>query len=122
LWRRSLWERLDGKLGADYRYAADYELWKRFAALTDLVKVQTQIGAFRSHADQKTASISRYYQEVDAMGGVSPLDRITTRLTRLLSRIYLFDRVCLMHRSALTVYYSRKEGDWLLERVRGRTV
>jgi hypothetical protein len=119
IWRRSLWDQLEDKLGATYRYAADYELWKKFAALTELVKIRTQIGAFRSHSGQKTNIISRYYEEVDSMGQISLLDRLNIKMIRALSRIYLLDKISLMHRTALTVYYSHMKNDWLLRRVRG---
>lgn len=120
LWRRSLWDQLDDKLGQTFNYAADFDLWKKFAALTELVKIRTQLGAFRKHADQKTNNMSAYDREVDTMGNVSVADRISMKLTRILSKIYLLDRVSLMYRSALTVYYSNKDDDWLLKRVRGR--
>jgi glycosyltransferase involved in cell wall biosynthesis len=122
LWRRSLWDQLGNKLGATYKYAADYELWKKFADLTELVKIRTQLGAFRHHCDQKTNNLSGYNQEVDTMGKVSMSDRICMKITKMLSKVYLLDRVSLMHRSALTVYYSHKDNDWLLKRVRGRII
>ncbi|HJV66420.1 MAG TPA: glycosyltransferase family 2 protein [Geomonas sp.] len=121
-WRRSLWDQMDEKLRASYRYAADFDLWRRFAALTDLVKIRTQLGAFRNHCDQKTSDLSGYNQEVDSMVKVSLADKISMKITKVLSKMYLLERVSLMHRSAVTVYYSHRENDWLLKRVRGRVL
>lgn len=119
-WRRSLWERLDGDLKGSYRYAADFDLWRRFAGLTELVKVRTQLGAFRNHGGQKTSDVSRYDLEVDQMATVSLVDRIAMKMTKALSKMYLLERVSLLHRSALMVYYSHQDHEWLLKRVRGR--
>ena len=122
LWRRSLWDQLEGKLGASYEYAADFDLWRRFAHTAELVKIRTQLGAFRNHCEQKTNNLAGYNSELEKMGEVSLPDRIGLKITKILSRLYLLDRVSLLHRSALTVYYSHKDNDWQLKRVRGRVV
>ncbi len=63
-WRRSLWEKAGGYLDENKRYAADFDLWQRFAAHTDLVKVYVLLGGFRCHGDQLTAEPGQYDAEL----------------------------------------------------------
>jgi glycosyltransferase involved in cell wall biosynthesis len=55
-WRRRLWERAGGGVATDYRFALDWELLLRFrAAGAHFARLPRFLGAFRVHADQKTA-------------------------------------------------------------------
>ena len=54
-WRRSLWERAGGALNTTLKIAADFELWARFFQHAELYAVDTPLGGFRLHGDQKTA-------------------------------------------------------------------
>ena len=62
-WRRSLWEQAGGCLNEHLHYALDFDLWRRFAAYTDLVTVRAMLAAYRIQPAQKTAQIERYYAE-----------------------------------------------------------
>ncbi len=53
-WRRSLWERAGARVNADYRLAGDFELWSRYFKHADLYGVETPLGGFRFHGEQKT--------------------------------------------------------------------
>jgi glycosyltransferase involved in cell wall biosynthesis len=53
-WRRSLWEKAGGQIGAGYPLAGDFELWARFFQHAGLYAVETPLGGFRFHGDQKT--------------------------------------------------------------------
>jgi glycosyltransferase involved in cell wall biosynthesis len=53
-WRRPLWEKAGGQIGAGYPLAGDFELWLRFFQHADLYAVETPLGGFRFHGDQKT--------------------------------------------------------------------
>jgi len=59
-WRRSLWQRVGGRLDTGYSLAADYELWLRFARYTEIYSMPVPLGGFRQHSRQKTA---RHMQE-----------------------------------------------------------
>ena len=61
-WRRSLWDRAGGKLDTSWKIAADYELWQRFHQSAELYAVDTPLGGFRQHGDQKTSHQQREYQ------------------------------------------------------------
>lgn len=54
-WRRSLWEQAGGKLSAEYPLAGDFELWARFFEHAELVVVDTPLGGFRAHGQQRSA-------------------------------------------------------------------
>lgn len=67
-WRRTLWERAGDKILTDMNYAGDLELWIRFFRFTQLYTVDTLLGGFRKHGDQKTGHfISEYYEEADVI-------------------------------------------------------
>lgn len=53
-WRRSLWEKAGAQVGKDYPLAGDFELWARFFEHAELYAVETPLGGFRFHGDQKT--------------------------------------------------------------------
>jgi glycosyltransferase involved in cell wall biosynthesis len=63
-WRMALW-RTAGGLNRSLKLAGDWDLWRRFAALTPLMKLQTVLGLHRRHAAQKTSVITDYHLEVD---------------------------------------------------------
>jgi GT2 family glycosyltransferase len=61
-WRRSLWERAGGRLDAEnYPLAGDFELWARFFQHAELVSVDTPLGGFRMHGDQRSAEHRAQY-------------------------------------------------------------
>lgn len=64
-WRRELWEKAGG-LRPDYCYAADFELWTRFARHADLYAVSTLLGGFthRSSQNRSIANRDKYLAEV----------------------------------------------------------
>lgn len=63
-WRRSLWEKAGAKLDDRFQYAADFYLWQEFAKHTDLVKVYSFLGGYRSHGDQVTGEPGAYRAEL----------------------------------------------------------
>jgi hypothetical protein len=88
-WRRSLWDSAGGKIDDTLKFAGDFELWLRFFHHSDLFSVQTLIGGFRIHGNQKTGTEMTSYQE-EAMtclraGGNYPFGRVQSGLRRLLT-------------------------------------
>lgn len=92
-WRRSLWERAGGYVDERMRYAADFDLWARFAKLTDIYAVAAPLGGFRCHDAQKTAKngVERYFEEAHelllARGG-QPYGRFGTMARRVYCRLF----------------------------------
>ena len=64
-WRRRLWKKAGG-LRDSLGYAADFELWTRFALYADLYSVATLLGGFmdRGKANRSIANANRYEAEV----------------------------------------------------------
>ncbi len=55
-WRRELWERTGGKIDESLSFAIDWDLLLRFQeAGARMVRLPRYLGAFRVHAEQKTA-------------------------------------------------------------------
>ena len=60
-WRRDLWEQSGGRLDTKFDYAADFDLWMRFAKHADIYSVTVPLAGFRRHGDQKTSrDMNRY--------------------------------------------------------------
>jgi glycosyltransferase involved in cell wall biosynthesis len=56
-WRRRLWDRVGGTLDESFQFAMDWELLLRFHhAGARIVRLPCYLGAFRSHAQQKTSA------------------------------------------------------------------
>lgn len=64
-WRRSLWEKA-GPLRTDLKYAADFELWTRFAEHAELVSVSCVLGGFFvRQSNRHRQNLDRYFAELD---------------------------------------------------------
>jgi glycosyltransferase involved in cell wall biosynthesis len=91
-WRRSLWEKVGG-LRTEFRYAADFELWTRFAQHADLYAVSTLLGGFthRRGENRSVANRDRYVEEVAQASAQlrsdprSPESKLARRLDRALA-------------------------------------
>lgn len=91
-WRRSLWDKVGGKIDASLQLAGDFELWAKFFAHADLYGIPLPLGGFRMHEEQKTARrMEAYVKEAEAVlarhgGRVEPL-RKPSALVRMWSRV-----------------------------------
>jgi len=82
-WRRGLWNLAGGSVDASFQFAADFDLWRRFAKHADLYSVDALIAGLRRHNQRKTARhIHRYYEEVEMDLSDSGLSRLLNRLTQ----------------------------------------
>ena len=76
-WRRSLWERAGGSLDTHRKLAADFDLWARFFQHAELYAVETPLGGFRWHGDQRSCHQRETYEReageiLQAAGGKPP--------------------------------------------------
>jgi glycosyltransferase involved in cell wall biosynthesis len=62
-WRRSLWDKAGGRLDTDLTYAGDLELWIRFFRYAQLITVDTLLGGYRKHGNQKVELFLERYME-----------------------------------------------------------
>ena len=63
-WRSELWERVGG-LNSTLRLAGDFDLWRRFAQLTEFHTLDTMTAIHRTRAGQLSSNMKAYYAEVD---------------------------------------------------------
>lgn len=63
-WRKELWNKSKGELIRNYKIAGDYQLWKNFAKITPLYKINSMLAGFRTHEGQKSEDKDLYYSEV----------------------------------------------------------
>jgi hypothetical protein len=117
-WSRSLWDLAGGFLDVNMRFAADFDLWRRFSNHADLYSVTVLLGGFRRHIQQKTAlHLHRYYEEVDrnlSNGGRARwmINRLVrTRLGRRMVSLWMKAR-----RGEKLVSYDTKARRWTVRR------
>jgi hypothetical protein len=63
-WSPDLWLR-SGGVNPNFRYAGDYDLWRRFALHSIFTSIDRPTGYFRNREGQLSGDISRYHQEID---------------------------------------------------------
>lgn len=63
-WRKELWEQVAG-LDSKYKYAGDFDLWRRFAQFAPLYTVNTVLASFRTHDNQKSSNYVAYCNEIE---------------------------------------------------------
>lgn len=84
-WRRSLWDKVGGRIDSSLHLAGDFELWAKFYQHADLYGIPLPLGGFRMHGEQKTARrMEGYFREAEAVlarhgGRVEPLPRPSPR-------------------------------------------
>ncbi|NOX62618.1 MAG: glycosyltransferase [Chloroflexi bacterium] len=94
LWARWLWERAGAYLDDRMQYAADYELWRRFARYANLYQLSESIAGFRMHSRQKTASnMDKYFAEVDSLFTSPAPSTWLWRLTRYRTALRIIKRI-----------------------------
>lgn len=63
-WRKSLWDKVGG-LNISYKFAGDWDLWRRFAEYCTPIQTEWPLGCFRSRPDQMTKNLDAYNSEVE---------------------------------------------------------
>lgn len=115
-WRKRLWDKAGG-LDLSYRYAADFELWTRFACHADLYSVGVPLAGFRKREGQTSEVMAREYaREVDAACRSlrMPLT-LWTKLGRKSNLIRVFLRLLLWKRGQYIVYSETRKA-WVIRR------
>ena len=112
-WRRSLWDRVGG-LDPAYKYAADFDLWTRFAQQTELVYVDVPLASFRLRPGVQISSkyASRYEGEV---AQIAARLKNPPRLWRWLGGINLKTRYLvrsLIFKKSPMISHCIEEGKW----------
>jgi glycosyltransferase involved in cell wall biosynthesis len=106
-WRRSLWDLAGGYLNANFKYAADFDLWCRFFQYSKLYNVVTPIAGFRLHGDQISLKFKDLYENE-----VIEINRLFQRKTSIPQIILLllwnFRKIFLSINIKFTIFLSKK--------------
>jgi len=62
-WRRSLWDKIGGRISSQYRYGGDFWLWSQFFQHAKCTGVDVPLAVFRFHDDQRSGN-EKYLEEV----------------------------------------------------------
>jgi hypothetical protein len=113
-WRRRLWDQAGG-LDLSLSYAADFDLWRRFAACSDLVPVAAPLALFRHRPGmQRSSAGAQYYQaEIEricqGLPSAPPIWRALGSRGELLRHIARMVR----WRSTPVIAYSHRQQRWI---------
>ncbi len=81
-WRASLWRRAGG-IDPSFKFAGDWDLWRRFAQHSPIYFIRAPLARFTRREGQKSQDMDAYYAEVDAATPTPAVgDSIEYRLTR----------------------------------------
>jgi glycosyltransferase involved in cell wall biosynthesis len=76
-WRSELWKQVGG-VDPQFRYAGDWDLWRRFAQHAPLHAFTFPLGRFTKRTGQKSDDREAYYREIDAAKPLPPIDDQTS--------------------------------------------
>jgi glycosyltransferase involved in cell wall biosynthesis len=113
-WRRDLWNKAGG-LDLQYKLAADFELWTRFARYSDHVTIGLPLAGFRLRADSRSkANEDKYYSEVLTASKKLPKTNFIVR--KLTSSNQVINKLIrlLIWKKAWIYYYSVSRQKWIL--------
>lgn len=116
-WRRSLWEKIGGKIDTRWDLAWDYELWMRMALHAPLVTANTVLGGSRHHPGQKTARFcEKYFDEMRRIRAEKPTIAKCEFLRSIRNRPLkaLFKKLLVREKGSVLIWESYGEYRWQL--------
>jgi len=117
-WRRSLWEKAGG-FDLKWKWAADYDLWIRFAQHAELVAVATPLAAFRGRgAENRSRQSTAYADEVNLRCASLPAAPLHWRLLAGSGKAGEMLLRLLVRRTAPLVAHALRGDRWQLLRSR----
>ncbi len=112
-WRRSLWDKVGG-LNTEYKLAADFDLWTRFAKIAPLVPVDIPLAAFRERpgAQRSSEFADQYVWEVKKV--CQNLQPANFFWRFFANKGVVLQNICRMFRlkRSRAIIYSRKKMAW----------
>ncbi len=116
-WRRSLWEK-SGGLNLELKYAADFDLWRRFAEHSELYSIAAPLALFRQRPGEQrsSAGIADYEEEVRKL--CRGLKRPPVLWEALGTRGRTLRHACrqLIWKRCKVIYYSTARHEWILRK------
>ncbi|MBW2655490.1 MAG: glycosyltransferase [Deltaproteobacteria bacterium] len=116
-WRKSLWDKVGG-LNLKLKFAADFELWTRFAKHAELYSITVPLASFRKRPGEQRSSVEedKYHNEVMAVcQNLKPPPKIWDfvsrggEIGRILSRLLIW-------KNCNFITYSLREKDWVMKK------
>ena len=92
-WRRSLWEKIGGKIPLTFPLAADFDLWSHFYDHAELYATTSPLGGFRCQSEQRSGQIDQYIAEA-----AQSLDNMRRRSKWKPSSMRRYLQQCKFHR------------------------
>ena len=115
-YRKSLWDKVGG-LNLDYKLAADFELWTRFAKEASIVSVNIPLSGFRIDNNSRSKQLINIYEnEVSKI--FSKLGN-KNRMIRFISKSRFLNKVVrlLIWKNQEVIFYSVSQRKWCLKKV-----
>lgn len=112
-WRRDLWEETGGfSLGLEW--AADFDLWTRFARVSDLTTATVPLGCFRVRGglQRSVSGHSLYCAEIEQVVARFPKPNALVAMICGLGTLPRCAARLVMHGSSPYVNYSKQAGRW----------
>jgi glycosyltransferase involved in cell wall biosynthesis len=75
-WHYDLWESVGG-VSNNMRLAGDWDLWRKFANVEALIKIEAVLAYHRRHKGQLSNELKNYYKEIDTNSSTSRYDLST---------------------------------------------
>lgn len=115
-WRRSLWDKTGG-LNLDYSYAADFELWTRFARHADLYSVTVPLALFRKRPGEQKSSVGKQEYEKEVAEIYKALDCPPLLWRNIARKGALWEYACrfLIWKKSNVITYSERNSSWVIK-------
>jgi hypothetical protein len=65
-----------GGINKKFKYAGDFDLWKRFSNYSDLISAEIKIGVFRKRVNQLSSNQKAYLKEVYKTNCLIPFGKV----------------------------------------------
>ncbi len=83
-WRKRLWDKVEG-INTSFKYAGDWDLWRRFAEHEDLVQFPTSLALFQIRNNQLSSQNSSETAELNYNNEINKIISSEKRKTKLIS-------------------------------------
>lgn len=115
-WRRTLWD-ISGGLDMQYKLAADFGLWTKFARQAELLSVAIPLAGFRQRSDSRSRlQEDKYYKEVMEICREFPRSNFLLRKFASINQVTNKMVRLMVWKKALVFYFSVSKSKWILGR------
>jgi glycosyltransferase involved in cell wall biosynthesis len=114
-WRKRLWDKAGG-LNLHYQYAADFELWTKFAEYADLCTVTIPLAIFRKRPSEQKSSTGKDKYEREVYEVCSNLKAPPLVWKIIANRGLAWEYLCrmLIWKKCKLITYSERTSGWVL--------